>query len=328
VHLRKTQFKILTTTRLVKEKFLGLAVASCFPGYWSIVWKDGRVQHRHKVSKSKAIAERALKRWEERADWARGGLGLLDLPLEEWRDRHFRRLEARVAAGDLAPSTLKRSQESLAHFLGWLREDCPAMATITEISPDVLRSYQLARVHKRPPLWRRKAKAATVNTEMMLLSSAFKAVVRDGILVRSPMEGIRALKEKDSVSAMELTPGEVRRILRVADAWIFPYLTGYAYTGARRGELFEVGWGDVTFRPGSIRLLNLKTHRDSRDRDRLIPMHPKLRKVLKERRELERPWPAVAPENLRRAFKAAVKAAGLALSDHVSILATESPFRL
>ncbi|MCI0658375.1 MAG: hypothetical protein L0170_15085, partial [Acidobacteria bacterium] len=158
--------------------------------------------------------------------------------------------------------------------------------------------------------------AATVNTEMMLLGSAFKAVVREGILLRSPAEGLRLLKEKDSVPAMELTPGEVRRLLRVTEPWLHPYLVGYAYTGARRGELFEVSWRDVTFRPGSVRLLNLKTHRDSRDRDRLIPMHPKLRKVLevlKERRELEQPWPPVPAENLRRSFKAAVKAAGLAL---------------
>lgn len=86
---------------------------------------------------------------------------------------------------------------------------------------------------------------------------------------------------------------------------------GVAYTGARRSELFAVEWKDVAFRPGSIRLQNLKTHRDSRDRDRVVPMHPNLRRVLKGRRTMERPWPAVPAENLRRAFKAAVKVAKL-----------------
>jgi integrase len=280
-------------------------------GFWSIVWKENGVQKWQKVSKNKGIAEAALKRWEERASWARGGLGILDLPLEEWQDRHLERLEGRVAAGDLAASTLQRTREALPHFIAWLREDRPEISGIAQLSLDVLRSYQLARVHKRPGLWRRKAKGRTVNTEMLLLSPAFKAAVRDGILLRSPMDGIRHLKEKDSVPAMELRPGEVRKILKAADPWVQPYLVGYAFTGARRGELFKVTWSDVSFKPGTVRLQNLKTHRDARDRDRQIPMHAELRKILKERRNLERPWPAVPAENLRRAFKAAVKEAGL-----------------
>lgn len=278
---------------------------------WHLYWKEGRKQRSQRISRNKDIADEKLRLFNEREDRLRAGLGVGDLLLAEWLEAHFRRLEARLAAGDLAPRTLQRNRDSFKHLYGWLAADCPSVVSVGRITPDVLRRFQLARLQRRPGLWKRKARAATVNVEMLLLGSALKAAVRDGILPRSPMEGIRPLRERDSTPAVELKPAEVRKILKYAHPDYQPYYEAYALTGARRGELFAVTWPDVDLKAGILKLQNIKTHREAKDRIRVVPLHPRLKVQLRERRNLERPWPAIPAENLRRFFKQAVKAVGL-----------------
>lgn len=287
-----------------------------FSGKWYLEWREGRGQKAPKrcraVSRNKEIALAALKKLVERTERAHWGLGLGDLTPKEWSQRHLSDLRRRVDSGDLAEASLARTGEVFGHFLGWLKEDHPELRTLSQIDAALLRSYQLARGAVQPGLWSRRARAKTVNTEISLLSPAFRQAVRDGILARNPLEGLHRLKEKDSRPARELSPAQAAKLLQAAgetDAALVPYLVGYLYTGARRSELYAVEWADVDLRRGMLKLQNLKTHRDAGDRWRPIPIHRELDPVLRARRFLPGPWPAIPDQSLRNRFLRLTRAA-------------------
>lgn len=274
--------------------------------WWCVVWKEGRVQRSKKVSKNREIAKAALRRHENEGDRARSGLGAGDSWLAEACQAHYGRLEARVAAGDLAPATEVRAREAMAAFLVWLQEQHPKVRRVGQVTREVLSSYQLARAAH--------VKAKTVNTEMSLISPLFRRAVQDGQLQVNPFEGIRRLRERDSIPAKQLTPPQVAALLKAAkkvDPELLPYLAGYVYTGARRSELFAVAWADVDLDGGILRLPNIKTSRGADDRDRPVPIHPALAIILRKRRKLERPWPPILRHFLSNRFHRVTKAAGM-----------------
>lgn len=281
---------------------------------WHIVWKEGGKQRSKRVSNDRQIAAEKLRSFTERQDRRAAGLEGWDLFLGEWAEEHVKQLQVRQASGELAPATVERAREAMIHFLTWMATDHPNLRRISQVTPELLSEYRMARTVRRPGLWRCKAKAKTINTEVFLLSPAFRAAVKHGALRINPATELRKLREKDSKAPRDLAPAEAKRLLAVsrkAFPDLHPYLVGYLHTGARRGELFAVEWQDVDLDGRMLTLKNLKTHRDSRDRTRVVPIHPALARVLRGRRGLERPWPEIPHESLRREFGRAARAAKL-----------------
>lgn len=281
---------------------------------WHLVWKEGGRQRSKRLSADRKIAEEKLRSITERQERQAAGLAGWDLFLGEWAEEHVRQLEVREASGELAPATVERAKEALLHFMSWMAVDHPSLRRISQVTPELLAAYRLARTVRRPGLWRCKARAKTINTEVFLLSPAFRSAVKHGALRVNPSTELRKLREKDSRSPRDLSPAEAKRLLAVSRKEfpeLHPYLVGYLHTGARRGELFAVEWQDVDLERRILTLRNLKTHRDSRDRTRIVPIHPALARVLRRRRTLQSPWPIIPHETLRREFGRAARAARL-----------------
>lgn len=271
---------------------------------WYLVHQEGPRKVWRRISTNREIARERLRRFEEEQDRARAGLGAGDRWLSECSEAHFRRLQARVGAGDLAQASAVRAREALTYFLTWLQEKHPRIRRLGQVSREVLTDYQLARAGR--------VRAKTVNTELSLISPMFRQAVRDGSLRVSPFDGLRKLKERDSTPAKQLSPAQVLRLLKKAkkeDPDLYPYLAGYVYTGARRGELFEVTWKQVDEAAGILQVPNLKTSRSPADAYRPVPIHPELAKVLRKLRKLERPWPRLPGESFRRRYHRITKAA-------------------
>ena len=281
-------------------------------GAWHLIWREGGKQRSSRISKNPEIARKALRRWEDRNDRARAGVGGWDPGLTDWTTAYLAGLDARVAAGSLSPSTAERAREAWGHLLGWLEAHRPQVQLLSQLTPEVLRAYQLARIRPAEGLWKRGARARTVNTEFALFSPAFRQAVRESHLTVNPLDGITRLRERDSARAVSLTADQVGRLLlscRKVDPDLYPYLAGYVFTGARRNELQSVEWRDVDLVGRVLQIPNLKIHRDASNRDRTMPIHPKLAAVLRRRKSLPQPWPPIPPETLRRRFLAVTRAA-------------------
>ena len=269
---------------------------------WYAEWRQGGKQVTQPVSLKKSVALEFLDELRERLDRQRVGLGPGDQTVAQWMADHLSRLGARMAAGDLKPSSVVRARQAFGHLEGWLEARRPEIRRLSQLVPSVLQDYRLHRA--------RTAKSSTVNTEMALLSPAFKASMNDGSIRRSPISALRKLKERDSRAPRPLALEEARAFIAAASPELLPYAIGYIYTGARRNELFEVGWPDVDFESRTLVIQNIKTHRDNRDRAREIPMQPKVARLLnKMPKEGAGPWPRVPDETLRRWVRqAAVRA--------------------
>ena len=73
---------------------------------------------------------------------------------------------------------------------------------------------------------------------------------------------------------------DIIKVLQVAKGQDLVMLLTFYYTGARRGEIFRLGWSDVDLENSKIRLVDHKGGSGKR-RIRWIPMHPTLVEALK-----------------------------------------------
>lgn len=273
---------------------------------WYLYWTEGGRQRARRVSRDRRIAQERLRRFEEDRDRAAAGVQRADPWLSEAVESYRARLRARVAAGDLAPSTERRATDSLDYFLTWLEAAHADIRRLGEVSQGILAAYQLHRAEQ--------VRAATVNVELLLIGGLFKQAIREGRLVRDPSSGIRALKERDSRPAHKLTTSQIADLLRAArkvDPELEAYLMGLTYLGCRRGELFGLTWEDMDLQGGIARVPNFKTSRSVADSHRAVPIHPELARVLRRRRSLERPWPPIPNQTLRRRFLQVTARAGM-----------------
>jgi integrase len=285
--------------------------------YWSVGPKGARRKYARRISTNREISREALRKRQDEEDRSAAGLQGGYSYLAEHAEAWERRLAGRVAAGDLASTTAVRARQALRAFLVWLQENHPKAKRVGQVTREIVGEYQLARASLQVPGWKRRRggiKAKSINTELSLIRPMFREAVRAGQLFLNPFDGLRKLKERDSIPARQLAPDQIGRLLKIArkvDPQLFPYLAGYVYTGARRSELFAVTWADVNLEDGIILVPNLKTSSHADDRSRPVPIHPALKVILQRRRKLERPWPTILRSHLRNRFLRVTRAAGM-----------------
>ncbi len=170
---------------------------------------------------------------------------------------------------------------------------------------------------------RARVSASTANKELMRLGHLLNRAVAWRYLRANPARGIGRAKEPPG-RVRYLTPEERNRLLNGADVpvkakdgrtWVTHrtpsptlrlYILGALQTGARRGELLSLRWGDVDFRARTV------TFRRTKNGDaRSVPMTETLREVLQT---LPRPlnpdgsvFPQREPKVLTRAFARLVR---------------------
>jgi integrase len=158
---------------------------------------------------------------------------------------------------------------------------------------------------------------ATVNRELSILRRVFNVAVRNGWLLRNPIDCGHSLIAPGDEKPREriLTREEEDRLLAVCGpprAHLRPILICALDTGMRRGEILKLKWSDVDFAERAINILALNT---KTLRQRQVAMTARLAA------ELDRMWSESAkrPDDLvfgvtgsvRQAFRAARKLAGL-----------------
>jgi len=125
---------------------------------------------------------------------------------------------------------------------------------------------------------------ASANRELELLRAMLRFAVRQGWVARSPFEmGSPLISKADEVRRERvLSHEEEARLLSVCTgrrAHLRALLIAALDTGARRGELFKLTWGDVDF---ENRLINLRATTTKTQRGRAIGMTSRIANELQQ----------------------------------------------
>ena len=150
----------------------------------------------------------------------------------------------------------------------------------------------------------------TVLRDMVLLSHVFAVAMREwGIgLQRNPVELVRKPahgKARDRVLNDDQRKALLKACSRCQNPWVRPVVLFALETGARRGEILSLNWGDVDLSRCTARV-------DGKTGGRVIPLSPLCVAMLRQLpRSLDGEVFPITVEALRQAYLRAVKRAGL-----------------
>lgn len=208
---------------------------------------------------------------------------------------------------------------------------------VTEVTPGDVEAYmawrrervyrtsrEKGKQYEEPPVVSRREGStpsnSTLNKDLMVLSCSFNRLVRHRELKENPVARVHRPKESKR-ARVALSNEEARNLVAACSPRFRPLVLAALLTGARRGELLLLRWGDINFDTASISIVRPKAGNAS-----TLPLHPVLADALwrlrEERGKVEErevpdteavfTWRKGRPYgNIRKAWEAAVKAAGL-----------------
>ena len=236
------------------------------------------------------------------------------------KDRRLAGVRARHAERELA-GHLNTTRITLADFIQEYLEYSRSRKTPESVNAD---RYSLAKltehmkVRNLQEITPRRAdkfitdiaagiKAPTLNFYLRTIKRAMNVAVQWEYLESNPFGKIQQVKHELAMPRV-LSTKEIQRLMettREMNPALVPLFEFYLLTGARRSEALKVEWKDVDFEREIMALRNTKSRRP-----RVIVMSPRVRSILKARRELERPF-LFSPDWVSHQFYRIVRAAGI-----------------
>ncbi|HSA05983.1 MAG TPA: tyrosine-type recombinase/integrase [Candidatus Gastranaerophilales bacterium] len=185
---------------------------------------------------------------------------------------------------------------------------------IGDISPSLIEKYRASR--KNTPKKNSKPLSnATINREIAILSKMLSIAVKNGWLAINPCRCIKKLRE-DTKMERFLQREEEEKLLYFCTGtqeYMKPILVCALHTGMRRGEIFNLKWGNVNLQEGFITVTKTKS-----GKDRKIPISSTLKSyfeelIKKQVNEYVFPSPITGkPYNtIRKGFELLCKKAGI-----------------
>jgi integrase len=106
----------------------------------------------------------------------------------------------------------------------------------------------------------------------------FTLAIRHKKADKNPMAAVERLREHN-VRDRVLSPEEFQRLLEALPSSLHLVIIMAYYTGMRRGEIFNLRWGQIDLSKGLIRLEGVDT---KTQRGRLVPLNVTLTALLKD----------------------------------------------
>lgn len=238
--------------------------------YWIEYYFEGR-RRRERIGPSKAAAEqrerdvlkaRAEERYIDKDPAVR-------LSLFQVCDWYLALPEVK------AKKSFGRDEEMIKHLKRLLGGE----TKIKDITAGKVESYQRQRLAELSP--RRvneTVKPATINKEVTCLKTIFNRAVRHGKLDNNPISQIRKLAE-NNVRMRVLAHEEIESLIKACPYHLRPVVEMAYYTGMRRSEIVFLTWDEVDLDKGFIRLSASRTKTNAA---RNIPLHPRLKEILRQ----------------------------------------------
>jgi integrase len=206
-----------------------------------------------------------------------------------------------------AKRSSQRNEISLKHLNRSFKD-----VRLSDINPGSVRKYITERKETG-------MSNASINRELSLLKTILYSAEYDGLIVSNPIRGrrVKKLEENNSrervILDMKLKDDDLRRLIDSAAPHFKPILVIAIITGMRLSEILKMQWKDINFRLGSI---HIPKENSKSNKERVIPIDSVIFNVLDS---LERKgeyvfmndWTGGHRKNIREAFKAACKRAGI-----------------
>ena len=184
----------------------------------------------------------------------------------------------------LAPSYRKRQRIILDHFRTFLKKENIKFFTQLSLSiADKYRNYRLSMYSEKT---KGEIAPKTVKEELMFLKNkVFERAVDEKLIQENPFrnatKGLRVYQKE----IMPFTIEEVQDLIKNAPNKLHRefYIVLY-YTGSRFGEIANLEWTDIDFAKNILHIRNKTRFKTKTRKDRVIPLHKELSKVLKERK--------------------------------------------
>ena len=214
--------------------------------WYADIWSGS---HRKRISlrtKSKQLANKRLFELAEEADW-KDGRQVAKVPPDEFLDE-YRSYCDRTRT----PKTARANGCRLGILSTWLSEK--GVQRLSDIDRIVVKDLQNY-------LWARGLNNATVNRYVSLLKSSLTWAVETGLLVQSPIIGIRQLPEARGEKRRVFTLPEMSALyLACQDVQYRAFIELLSLTGARMDELRLLEWRNVSLERREITLEKTKSH--------------------------------------------------------------------
>ncbi len=207
-----------------------------------------------------------------------------------------------------APTVSTKTQTSysasLKHLLPYFGD-----SKLSAITPKMLYEYKVLRKNQG-------AKPASINRELAMMSKAFNLAMKEWEWVENnPMSKVPKEKE-DNERDRWLTEDEEKRLLDNSPSWLKDIIVFDLNTGLRMGELLSLQWNRVNLFRKTIVIQESKN-----GKPRTTPLTQKAADILTERSKIRNikndlvftstVGTRIDGDNLRRAFKKALKKAGI-----------------
>ncbi|MFH1800239.1 MAG: tyrosine-type recombinase/integrase [Candidatus Omnitrophota bacterium] len=255
--------------------------------YWYADLYVGSKRYRKRISKSKHLAELALKDLEVKAE--RNQLGFLErkeISLEDF----IKQFLANSSTNN-RPSTTNRYRSAIDNFLKFIKAETKVVR-LGDVTHETIEKYKAWRKTvpvaknganpsrvKKPGAVRKGAKSYTVNFELTTIKTMFILAVKWKYLEASPAEGVKQLKAEDSKPRRFLTDAECDRLLRACEPEYRPIFFTLIHTGMRKAELLNLEWSDLDFKRRIIKIRR-KSFWIPKAGEREIPMSDVIADVL------------------------------------------------
>lgn len=193
---------------------------------------------------------------------------------------------------------------SLKHLLPYFGD-----SKLLAVTPKMLYEYKILRKNQ-------DAKPATINRELAMMSKAFNVAMKEWEWIENnPMTKVPKEKE-DNERDRWLTEDEEKRLLDNSALWLRDIIIFDLNTGLRMGELLFLQWNRVNLFRKTIIIQESKN-----GKPRTIPLTQKAVDILTEKSRIRNikndlvltssVGTRIDCDNLRRAFKKALKKAGI-----------------
>jgi len=205
-----------------------------------------------------------------------------------------------------AKDSYKRDQYSVEKLLPYFGD-----RLLKDITPAMVEAYRQKRL--REPSYRKHLTTpATVNREITCLKVIFNKALRNGKAEKSPVQGVKPLKEnniRDRVLSLE----EYDRLLAHCPLHLKPIVKLAYLTAMRQGEILNLTWGQMDLKEGFV---YLRPEDTKTDEGRLVPLEHELVEMFKA---MPRGLPGVRVFNykgksvscIKKSFVTACKRAGI-----------------
>lgn len=255
---------------------------------WYLDIRAGSKRIRKRIGNSKKVAELALQDAVVKTERQEFGFARNDIAVDKFLDQFLDYSRASHTA-----STTNRYRAVIDHFKVFLKDKRSDVAFISQITPEVIDQYKIA----RKSAWvnpngspvdssddvkgytRKGARAHTINFEIGTIRTILNQAIKWEYLRENPTAKVKKLKVNDAKLVRFLSKEECRQLLEASPPELHLIYFTFLHTGMRKAELVNLEWSDIDFDRRKIKIQR-KSFWQPKTGEREIPINSELLSLL------------------------------------------------